>query len=221
MTARPRAILFDLDDTLLDRASALQRYAGKLHDDFGALLPSETAETIHEALKAVDDFGSLRQAEALVRALPWREPPAADVLFKHWGDQFGRMATFFPDARNVLAELSDRGIVLGLVTNGSATLQRAKIAALDLDQFMSTIVISGEVGVAKPEPAIFALALTNLGCEASESWFVGDHPELDVRGAECAGLRAFWVRTGRMVPSEEKPERALSHLSELLDCIGS
>ncbi len=70
----PAAVLFDLDDTLADRAAGLQRYARCFADDFGAqLLPSLT-ETLHATLVGVDDFGSLAQAQALCAALPWRAP---------------------------------------------------------------------------------------------------------------------------------------------------
>ena len=213
----PAAILFDLDDTLADRAAALRRYARFFADDFGAqLLPSLT-RSIHATLIDIDDFGSRAQAEALCAALPWRTPVGPGVLFDHWAARFGEAAVAFDDVDAVLAELQRREIRMGLVTNGGAAMQRAKIAALGLERYMQTLVISAEVDLRKPDPAIFRHALSKLGCDASETWFVGDHPDLDVRGAHAAGLQAFWVRTGAFEAPDDLPGRRLERLSDLLN----
>jgi len=95
-------------------------------------------------------------------------------------------------------------------------MQRAKIAVLGLDRYMPTIVISAEVGLRKPDAAIFQRALADIDCAASQTWFVGDHPDLDVRGANEAGLQAFWVRTGAFDAPDDLPGRRLDRLSDLL-----
>jgi putative hydrolase of the HAD superfamily len=213
---QPAAVLFDLDDTLADRAAALRRYARFFAEDFGALLLPSLTETLHATLIRVDDFGSLTQAEALTAALPWRSPVEPEVLFDHWAGRFGEAAVAFEDVEPVLTELQRRQIRMGLVTNGGAAMQRAKITALDLDRYMSAIVISAEVGLRKPDETIFQRALADLGCAAAESWFVGDHPDLDVRGAHAAGLTPFWVRTGAFDAPEDLPGRRLDRLSDLL-----
>jgi putative hydrolase of the HAD superfamily len=138
------------------------------------------------------------------------------VLFDHWAGRFGEAAVAFEDVEPVLRELQRRQIRMGLVTNGGAAMQRAKIAALRLDRYMSAIVISAEVDVRKPDAAIFRRALVDLGCAASETWFVGDHPDLDVRGAHEAGLMAFWVRTGAFDAPDDLPGRRLDRLGDLL-----
>jgi putative hydrolase of the HAD superfamily len=212
----PAAILFDLDDTLADRAAALRRYARFFAEDFGAQLLPSLDKTIHATLIEIDDFGSHAQAEALCAALPWRTPADPDVLFDHWADRFGEAAVAFDDVEPVLVELQRRRIRMGLVTNGGAAMQRAKIAALGLERYMQALVISAEVELRKPDPAIFRHALAKLGCDASEAWFVGDHPDLDVRGAHDAGLQAFWVRTGAFAAPGDLPGRRLDRLSDLL-----
>jgi putative hydrolase of the HAD superfamily len=212
----PAAVLFDLDDTLADRAAALRRYARFFAEDFGAQLLPGLTKTLHATLIEIDDFGSRAQAEALCAALPWRTPVAPQVLFDHWADRFGEAAVAFEDVEPVLQELQRRQIRMGLVTNGGAAMQRSKIAALGLDRFMSTIVISAEVDLRKPDAAIFRHALADLGCAASEAWFVGDHPDLDVRAAHEAGLQAFWVRTGVFEAPDDLPGYRLDRLSDLL-----
>lgn len=209
----PRAVLFDLDDTLADRSAAIGNYARTLAGDFAAALGSP--EHLHAALIASDDFGSLRQAQRLSAASCWRDPIDAAVLYDHWAARFGEAATPFPDVAQVLGELRDRDIQLGIITNGGAAMQRAKIAALDLERLMSVIVISQEVGLRKPDAAIFRHALAGLDCQANEAWFIGDNPEVDVVGAVGAGLRGFWVETANFTPPAPPAER-LSGLGDLL-----
>ena len=212
----PAAVLFDLDDTLADRAAGLRRYARFFAEDFGAQLLPSLSETIHATLTRLDDFGSLAQAEALSAALPWRSPVDPQILFDHWAGRFGAAAVAFDDVEPVLRALQRRRIRMGLVTNGGAAMQRAKIAALGLERYMSVIIISSETGLRKPDAAIFRRAMAELDCETSGTWFVGDHPDLDVRAAHAAGLQAFWVRTGAFDAPDDLPGRRLDRLSDLL-----
>lgn len=192
----PAAILFDLDQTLVDRAAGLRKYAERLHADFLAALAPCSAVAVHNELLAADDFGSMAQAEALATSSLWRAPPKADVLHEHWGTHFGAMATLFPGCLQLLVDLRRNSIRLGLITNGESAMQRRKIAAIGVAPLLDAIVISSEVGFRKPDPRIFSLALERLGCAPHDAWFVGDHPDQDIRGAAAAGLRSFWIKTG-------------------------
>lgn len=212
----PTAIIFDLDDTLADRPAGLAKYASMLTEDFSALLHPCTASEVHAALLAVDDFGSVKQALALARSPLWRVAPAESALIDHWANRFGTAATPFPGTIELLQALRRRRIKTGLITNGDSAMQRSKIAALGIEPLLDVIVISSEVGVQKPEPSIFNLTLGELGCTAAEAWFVGDHPDQDVRGATTAGLRAFWIPTGS-APSDNPPGTRLRSLRDLLD----
>jgi putative hydrolase of the HAD superfamily len=212
----PRAVLFDLDGTLADRAASLARYAAMLHSDFAhALEPLTVAETL-EALRAADDFGSVKQAEALHCLLPWRTTVGSEALLAHWRERFGDACTPFDDVAPVIAALRERGVAMGLVTNGPSSLQRAKIKTLGIGDAMGVIAISGELGIEKPDRAIFDHALAAIGCGAAETWFVGDHPVLDVAGASEAGLTAFWVKTGVALGASLEPVRVLARLGALL-----
>jgi putative hydrolase of the HAD superfamily len=116
-----------------------------------------------------------------------------------------------------LLALRATGIRLGVVTNGGGANQRAKIEALGLRHYVDSIIISGEVGVEKPDARIFALALAELGCEPARAWFVGDHPHNDALGAANAGLHAIWLRGVRPWPAGVEPAgRSVDSLRELL-----
>ena len=100
----------------------------------------------------------------------------------------------FPDAVPTLEALRRRGYRLGLVTNGPSGLQRAKLERSGLAPFFEAVAISGELGVGKPEAAIFERALEALGVPPERAVMVGNSLERDVRGAQDAGLKAVWVR---------------------------
>lgn len=124
--------------------------------------------------------------------------------------------SLFPGTEAVLADLGDR-FVLGIISNGPSEIQRAKLAKFGLARHFQTVVISGEVGVDKPEVGIFEIALENLGASAAESAHVGDSLLHDVQGAQAAGLLSVWVDRG--VLSQEgvrvTPHHTLGDLSEL------
>ena len=98
----------------------------------------------------------------------------------------------FSDALPTLSDL--RGDYrLGLVTNGVPDLQRQKIERASLRGLFQTIVISGEIGIGKPDPRIFGHALDALGMRADQAAGVGNSLTRDVQGARGAGLKAIWL----------------------------
>lgn len=99
----------------------------------------------------------------------------------------------FEETREVLRQLRDRGLRLGVISNFDERL----LSILDghgVAGFFDPIVISSEVGARKPSPEIFASALASSECAASECLHVGDEPEADWRGAAEAGMRIFKLR---------------------------
>jgi putative hydrolase of the HAD superfamily len=118
----------------------------------------------------------------------------------------------------VLAQLREHGLRLGIITNGTVRIQEPAIQRLGLSRLMDAILISEREGIRKPEPEIFARAVRTLGMDRSETWHVGDHPEVDVRGAADAGLTAIWRRTSYW-PEPNAPHKAIQDLSDLLPWI--
>jgi putative hydrolase of the HAD superfamily len=124
-----------------------------------------------------------------------------DALAEELGERFARERRArhetFADAAPALAELA-ADYELVLVTNGATCLQREKLAASGLGDRFAAVVVSAEVGVGKPDAAIFRHALALLGCAPSNAAMVGDSLARDVEGAAAAGLGAVWLnRTGR------------------------
>ncbi len=127
----------------------------------------------------------------------------------------------YPGTNELLQDLSLR-FSLGVISNGPSPVQRAKLSKFHLGDYFDAIIISGEVGVEKPEKAIFRAALGEVGADAEESAHVGDSLMHDIVGARGAGLVSFWVnRQARdyLHPdanvSDVAPDYELSDLREL------
>ena len=125
----------------------------------------------------------------------------------------------FPDALQVLRELG-RSLRLGLVTNGPCDLQYDKLDISGLNGCFGAIVVSREVGIAKPDPRIFAIALDRLEVPASDAVFVGDNPKTDITGAHAAGMKAVWLnRDNAPSPDGTVPDATIRSLDELPDTL--
>jgi putative hydrolase of the HAD superfamily len=170
--------------------------AERFQRDFTDALASLPISTLTAVILAADGRGYRPRAElwgALVHTLPWQTPLEPSVLQTHWDTWFPRSTVARAGLAETLGALHAQGIRLGIVSNGRVRGQHAKIAQLGIRPYLSAVVISEAVQIEKPDPRIFARALAEVGCQASQAWFVGDHPVNDVLGAAAAGLRPIWL----------------------------
>jgi putative hydrolase of the HAD superfamily len=154
-----------------------------------------------------------RQAWTLALAEQAVEDPA---LGEALGERFGveRRARFevFGDVLSALGEIRDSAdYTLALLTNGASCLQREKFGASGLADQFAVVVASGDLGTAKPDPALFRHVLSQIGGDASRAVMVGDSVPRDVRGALGAGLGAVWLNRG----GEARPADLGSEVSEI------
>ena len=124
----------------------------------------------------------------------------------------------YSDVDKTLVELSGRGLMLGLISNWDSSL-RPIIEGLGMADRFETIIASTEVGLHKPDAAIFRLALDRLGVTAEEALHVGDHLQADVQGALGAGLHAVLLDRADRHPEFGAAPRltGLDGLAELID----
>ena len=107
---------------------------------------------------------------------------------------------------------------LGLVTNGASCLQREKLEGAGLAGCFDAVVVSGDIGIGKPDAAPYARALELLGARPEDATMVGDSLANDVDGALAAGLRAVWLnRGGRERPPGRPGLVEIASLTELAD----
>jgi putative hydrolase of the HAD superfamily len=189
-TATDRLLLLDLDGTLIDRNRAFRAAVTRFLDGFG--IRGDLGW-----LLTVDRSGYAPRAEV-----------AAAMLARHAALPVSAVAAFLDrggaddteleaPVADALAALRAEGWRLAVLTNGEVEQQRAKLARTGLDRLTDVHVISEEVGLRKPDPAIFALAAERAGGSLAGAWMVGDSARNDIGGAVAAGCRSVWVSGGR------------------------
>lgn len=119
----------------------------------------------------------------------------------------------FPDVLPALEAAKAAGLTIGLISNFEEWLE-GLLTHMEVGELFDPVVISGKVGIEKPDPAIFRLALDRSGMAAAESVYVGDHPRIDVEGAEAVGMGAVLI--DRKDRHTGFPGRRISTLEELL-----
>ena len=230
-----KALLIDLDDTLLDYSggvdecwtAACETAAGPAGIDTAALV-----EAVRKARRwfwddperhrreRVDMLGAWSKIAA--QGLEWMGAPSAslaatvaeDFAARRWG-----VMRLFPGVPHALDRLRADGVALALVTNGDKRQQRRKIERYDLEGYFDVIQIEGEFGAGKPEEIVYRHVLGRLGVLAREAWMVGDNIEWDVAAPQRLGLRGVWVDregTGLTPGSAVRPHRIIREFPEIV-----
>jgi putative hydrolase of the HAD superfamily len=171
-----------------------------------------------DELRALRDWAPGYRRETWRRALADQGVDDAGLAAK-LGERFGAdrraLHETFADAAPALDALA-ADHALALVTNGASCWQREKLAASGLADRFDVVVVSGELGTAKPDPAVYARALSELGAQPADAVMVGDNLRNDVDGALAAGLGAIWLnRDGSQRPADRPDVREIAGLGEL------
>ena len=219
MQHAPSLVLFDLDDTLFAHRNAVSAgiLAFRLHHGgaLGAADPTiedarwnELEERhYHRYLAGELDFVGQRRARAREFVEPFGIDLAADHLADEWFDRYFdhyvNAWVLHDDALACLDALGERGIRLGIITNGDAVFQGNKIAKLGITERFEHIVASGDLGFAKPDRRIFHYACELFGVEPAQSVYVGDRLETDAIGAADADLMGVWLDRNRTGTPEQ------------------
>jgi putative hydrolase of the HAD superfamily len=223
MTPVIEAVLFDLDDTLLDGATAgesglralLARYPAL--DWEAAVAAWDEAFTEHFPAYLRGELTMAQSRAARIRAWADRlgvpvEAGAEPAWFQWYLAGYEAGWAAFADVGGCLEALA--GLRLGVITNGDGEQQRAKLAALGLDGRFEAVIISGDAGFAKPDARIFRLAATAIGVPPGRCLFVGDSRAGDAAGARAAGMLGVWLnRRAEPAPDDEVPQ--IASLAEL------
>ena len=219
----PRAILFDLDSALISRGLSLTNFAERFAAHFAERLGGVTARGVAYGLSEVDGNGFRTHAELageLRDLFPWRPRPSVEELTAYWDEVFPQCVAPDPEALPVLRWLRERGIALGVVTNGEPEMQRAKIAALALDDFFTAPLIAGEVGLETSDRRLYTRAAEALGVSPGAIWMVSGHSK-DCLAARDAGLGAIFLQRVFYWPRDaEPPAHEITTLGELVVLLG-
>jgi 5'-nucleotidase len=132
---------------------------------------------------------------------------AAELSRKYRG-HYQKLRRTVPGVRNVLERLRGRAVV-GVVTNNQVEEQEQKLDHLGLRSLVDFMVVSEGVGVAKPDPQIFLIALERARALPEEAVMIGDSWTSDVTGARNAGIRPVWFNRFHLSPPDPWPVREL------------
>jgi putative hydrolase of the HAD superfamily len=237
---RPRAIVFDLDDTLLTAYrnpaptwfSIITEHAEALGEHDARWVTTAVIDRVLDFLAAEEGRRLWRLEGDVTRrkvvrsafhrlnlARPTGSEPLHGVDADRIADRFEsyleETITLKPAAHALLDGLAGRGIRLGLLTNGSQSRQRGKIARFDLARHFAAIRIEGETGVGKPLEAAYRDMLAALDVPPGQAWMVGDDPQWDVAAPAGLGLTAVYYCEDEQAPTPTEAAARIASLSEL------
>ena len=189
-----KAVLFDLDGTLLNRDESILRFADRQYDrmkKWTGHIPKATYINRFIVLDAKGYVWKDKVYQQLVEEFCMSGITSQELL-QDYLNEFQYSCVPFPNLKEMLAELSEAGIRLGMITNGFGKFQMRNIEALCIKDYFQAILISEWEGLKKPDPAIFLRALKKLDTSPHQSLFVGDHLENDVAAARNVGMISVW-----------------------------
>lgn len=232
-------VFFDIDDTLYDQAQpfcyAVHTVVGQVPATDDQLFASSRrhSEEVFAALAAgkrpTDAMYVRRMQETLADAGVPIDVPTARQLQHIYATTSGEAMSLYPGMERVL-DLCSWHAKVGVISNGRGPRQRDKLRILHMDRWVGAdqVFISNELGVAKPDPAIFRLACERMQTSPERCLYVGDSLASDVAGAKAAGMPVVWFHhrdslvpaDRRATPSPEAaPDWTVTNSEELLDLL--
>lgn len=231
----PKAILLDLDDTILafDSVSdaswmiALHRYSDRFaQTDVKAVflaIKSSAREFWRDLERHRVGRLDLTAARGTIIGEALRHHDIVDdelvrLIAHEYDIERTRAIHPIPGALQTIQEMRDFGVKLALITNGEAKSQREKIERFELGKLFEAIFIEGECGFGKPDERVYREALSRLGAHPKDTWMVGDNWEWEVVAPQRLGIRGIWVnRNERPIPGDRavQPFLMVKSLAEL------
>ncbi|OMF21464.1 hypothetical protein BK133_28265 [Paenibacillus sp. FSL H8-0548] len=216
-----RAIIFDLDNTILDRTSLFQSFAALLLKHY--FDHEENHRPLLELILELDQDGYKEKRELfreLLDQLPWRTKPEHNDLMDYYNEHYVKSAVLMKNAQEVLRHTKSK-YKTALITNGRNAIQYGKIDQLGLRGSFDFIIVSEEAGCKKPDRRIFEAACNALQLGPDQCIYIGDHPLNDIEGAHLAGLSTIWIKVNQ--PWREglvaKPLYTIRRFDELLSLL--
>lgn len=196
-----KRIFFDVGSTLIDETEAYNHRVREMTEG-----TSVTAEEFNEKKIFFSGQNLNGEHEAIkffgLTKTPW-----------HKEDEIP-----YPDAEDILAYLHEKGYKLGIIANQSAGTSE-RLEKWGLLRYIDVVAASAELGVAKPDRAIFDKAFEMAECTAEEAVMIGDRLDNDIRPAKGLGMTTVWVKHewnhGYPKDEDERPDYTVHELSEL------
>ncbi|CAN5657944.1 hexitol phosphatase HxpA [soil metagenome] len=216
-------VLFDLDNTLIDRDIAFRGWAEWYVSAHLAIADEPLRRAEVDWLVTLDQqFGPNSATFAAIHSkYPDRVESVEALAMDFVADLRHHILPLDVPTIALLHDLATAGIPWGIVTNGSPT-QLKKIERVGLTG-AKCVMVSGILGIRKPEPGIFLAAAEGLGVAPENILFVGDNVEADILGAANVGMKTAWMHRGRQWPANEagiEPDLRIDHVAKIRTFVG-
>ena len=230
----PNTIILDLDDTILDDSSSVESawFEAVSLAAARSVGPDTLLPLVHQyrdwywsdPTRNRQGRADLRAASACIVAgaldqLNVRDASLARAIANRYRDLREAAIEPFPGAIETLEALRARDIRLGLITNGAAQDQRAKVDRFGLAPYFDHILIEGEFGAGKPEPRVYLHVVGALSAKPEDTCIVGDNYEWEVLAPAALGFQTIWVDRAAKGPppnAAARPNRIIRALPDLL-----
>ena len=231
--SKPDAILFDLDDTILNDERSVEPAWRKVCADVAAQVSDLNQVELYETISRRGTwFWSDPERHRIGRTNPLEAsygiihqslqmlghdlPSLARSAAQSYREMRSAGAQLFAGALDTLIGLDRLGLRLGIITNGNGPAQRAKIDRFGLAKLFHHVLIEGEFGCGKPDPRVYWTSMNALG-RPSNTWMVGDNLEWEVAAPQQLGLTAIWVdRWPRPSFGHLDPAKLIRSVTEVL-----
>ncbi|MEK3687930.1 HAD family hydrolase [Paenibacillus sp. FSL R10-2736] len=214
-----KAVLFDLDGTLLDRDLSLLEFVRDQYDRYSEL-KIVNKESFVKRFIELDNHGYMWKDkvyqqiinEFSIQNMEWT------LLLEDYIRNFQMYCIGYPNLLSMLTELKNNNIKLALVSNGFGQFQYDNFKALHIEHLFDEVLISEWEGLRKPDKAIFNRALAKLDIAAENALFVGDHPDNDIRASRDVGMKAVWKRN-KQFETVVDADAVINNLEELINIV--
>ncbi|WP_330289972.1 HAD family hydrolase [Streptomyces sp. NBC_00576] len=211
---QPPLVLFDLDNTLVDRRGTLADWTAGFTAQHG-LGDEDQANVLDMVAERAYPF-----TFDVIRTR-YRLPMSTAELWRAYCTDIAALVSCQAEVLDGLEELRAAGWRVGVATNGAVDIQRAKLRATGITESVDGVFVSEEADARKPQTRHFALAAARCGTVLSDGgWMVGDNPVNDIGGGRSAGLNTIWIGNGRSWPPDApEPDHTAPHARAAIDLL--
>jgi len=197
-----KAVIFDLDQTILDRTTSLIKFLS-WQINFFQLVPTMKKELFIQRFLELDDNGKVWK-DRVYKQLTHEfsiDHVSRDILLESYINDFNKFSCCFEHIEKTMTQLKQQGYLIGLISNGRTLFQEHNFYTLGLTEFFSSIIVSEAIGFRKPDPRIFLLSSAQLDTPPQNCIFVGDNEIADIQGAKAVGMKTIFFHPNSEVES--------------------
>ena len=241
LSKRPKAIFFDLDETLVENKIPVQQLFARMYFDFEDQLGADNKDVFFKNMRSqistlwgtmfdISDSPEKQLVSIFAKSIQSIDALSIDAshklaqdMFEHYGHLSSHNVVLHDGALETLAQLSELGFTTGLITNGIEAIQLGKVYQLGLHHKVDHVTVSAQARAHKPYAPVFELALTRAEVAAQHAWQIGDHATNDVAGAIRAGMGGVFYNPRELLVEDvfaeidEAPTHVIRHLLEIVD----